>query len=370
MNHTYTFADVAHAIEEFAPLELQESYDNCGLLVGEPQTPVQKLLVALDLSKPVLEEAIELDCNLIVTHHPLIFKPIKTLRGDTEISQIILEAARNRIGIIAAHTNLDSAQQGVSHALAKLLGLQNIKPLDPKPALQAKIVTFVPESHANHLQEALFQAGAGNIGNYSHCSYSLQGTGTFYAPQSTNPHCGHIGKKNVHSEVRIETVAPAKQLNKVIQALVENHPYEEPAYDIYSLHPLPSSTGLGAIGELPAPIAEERLLQLLAEKMGASVLRHSEFTDKPIQRIALCGGSGSEFIPLAIRKRADAYITADCKYHQFHYLQKQILLIDAGHYETEKIAVEILANIIQAKFATFATLKSEREENPIRYFKQ
>lgn len=368
MKQPGTYNDVARAIENFAPLTLQEPYDNSGLLIGEPTTPVHGVLISLDTSLEAIQEAIALRCNLIVSHHPAIFQGIKTLRGDNTTSRIVLEAIRNGIGLIAAHTNLDSASKGVSYALGQLLGVENLHPLAPKMQRQYKIVTFVPETHAQALRQALFAAGAGHIGGYANCSYNSEGFGTYLTPLDGQPFIGQAGQLSQTQEIRIETLTNEDHLSAVIRALKSTHPYEVPAYDIYPLAEEPANTGLGAIGELATPVSENEFLHLVSERLAVPCLRHSHPLGKPIRRVALCGGSGSEFIPTAMQLGADAYITADCKYHHFADPAGRMLLIDAGHRETEMVAVEILYDIIRKNFPTFALHKSTRDLNPVEYY--
>lgn len=360
--------DITSLIEQFAPLSYQESYDNAGLITGSPSMTVNGILLSLDCMEATVEEAIQRNCNLIIAHHPIVFGGLKKITGANYVERTILKAIQNNIAIYAAHTNLDNVQQGVNAKIAEKLGLINGRILSPKKQLLKKLVTFVPDNHAENIRSALFEAGAGYIGNYDSCSFNVNGEGTFRGNNTTNPFVGKVGELHTEAETRVETVFLAHQQGKIISALLAAHPYEEVAYDIYSLDNTHNQVGSGYLGELPEAMIEKDFLMLVKDRLKAGVLKHTHFTQKNIKKVALCGGSGQFLLKNAISSGADAYITADFKYHEFFDAEGKILLIDAGHYETEQFTPEIFLALIQNKFPTFATYLSKVNTNPVNYF--
>jgi len=354
-------------LETAVPLSFQESYDNSGLQVGDQEMEINSALVTLDITEDVVNEAIAKDCNLIISHHPVIFQGLKKLTGKTAAERIVINAIKNGIAIYSAHTNLDVIPEGVSRKMAEKLKLHNVKVLSPLTERLLKLVTFVPETHIEKVKEALFNAGAGFIGNYDKCGFVIEGKGTFRGSQSTIPFAGEKGKLHTQTEIRFETVLFSHLKDRVINALLSAHPYEEVAYDLYSLENSNIETGMGCIGELAKPLPEKEFLSHVSRVFGAKGIRFSGSSGREIKRIALCGGSGASLLGTAISSGADAFITADVKYHNFSDAEKVILLIDAGHFETEKFATEILNDLIIKKFPKFAVRFSETNTNPINY---
>jgi dinuclear metal center YbgI/SA1388 family protein len=355
-------------LEAFAPLNYQEDYDNSGLLIGEPEMEVQAALVALDCTEAIVDEAIEQNCNLIITHHPIVFKGLKKITGKTYVERVVLKAIKNNIALYAIHTNLDHVQHGVNGVIAKRLGLKNAKILSPKRALLKKLVTFCPVAQAEELRNALFAAGAGNIGNYSECSFNANGTGTFNGNEDTDPYVGEQGLRHHEQEIRIETIFTVQDERKILLALLENHPYEEVAYDIYPLENKLDTVGAGMIGWLEEGIEGRAFLNLVKDKMDAVVIRHTRLLPKKIRKVAVCGGSGSFLLKEAIAAGADAFVTADFKYHEFFDADEKLVIADIGHFESEQFTSDLLIDIIQEKFPNFAIRLTEHNTNPINYF--
>jgi dinuclear metal center YbgI/SA1388 family protein len=359
--------DICSYIDIVVPISFQESYDNCGLQVGNPENEIEAAMISLDITEDVMDEAITVGCGLVITHHPLIFFPLKKLTGNTYIERILLKAIKNEIAIYSSHTNLDILKAGVSRKMAEKLNLQNIKILTPLKNRLLKLVTYIPESHFEKVREAIFNSGAGAIGNYDKCGFSLTGTGSFRGGENTNPYSGEKGKFHLEKEVRFETIMPTHLKDHVIAALLASHPYEEVAYDIYSLENEYNEAGLGCLGELSEQIEEKDFLSLLANVFNADGIRYSKFTGKKIQKVALCGGAGINLLGDAVKAGADAFVTSDIKYHDFFNAGNRILLVDTGHFESEKYTTDILYDLIIKKFTTFAIRFSETNTNPINY---
>jgi dinuclear metal center YbgI/SA1388 family protein len=359
--------DICSCIEEFAPLAWQESWDNCGLLVGDPGKTIGKVLLTVDVTEAVVTEAAKMRARMIVSHHPLMLSGVRQLTGKTDAQRAIVVAIRNNIAIYAAHTNMDAAPGGVSHRMAAKLGLADLQVLSPKGAGLQKLVTFIPVSHFDQMRQEVFDAGAGHIGNYDMCGYSVEGTGTFRALNDTEPFVGKPGTAHTEPEIRFETVFPSHLNRQVVTALLNNHPYEEPAFDIYALNNTDTRVGLGVVGILPAPMSEFQFLEKLKETFLYPVIRHTNLKHKKIQRVALCGGSGSSLLDHAIRSKADVFVTADFKYHQFADAEQDILVADIGHFESEQFIKEIFHELIMKKFSNFAVHFSKIKTNPINY---
>lgn len=354
-------------LDTAVPLSLQESYDNSGLQVGRPEKEIEAALLTVDVTEEVVDEAISKGCGVIVSHHPVIFNGLRKLAWRTAQERIIALAIKNDISIYSAHTNLDILGNGVSRKLAEKLGLSDIRVLQPLKGNLVKLVTFVPEDHFNRIRDAVFDAGAGFIGKYDRCGFEVSGTGSFRAGEGTQPFAGTQGKMHFENEIRFETVLFSHLKVNVVKALLEAHPYEEVAYDLYPLDNDNADFGLGCYGDLPGALGERDFLELVAERLEAGGLRHSRLNGRTIRKVAVCGGSGSSLLRDAIDRRADVFVTGDIKYHAWFDADNKILLADCGHFESEKFSVEVLHDIIIKKFPTFAVRFSETNTNPINY---
>lgn len=361
-------ADCIAVIEKFAAPELQEDYDNAGLITGQAAWACTGVLCTLDATEAVIQEAKQKGCNLVVAHHPIIFRGLKKINGKNYTERVVIEAIKNDVAIYAAHTNLDNIVMGVNQVIARKLGLVNPTILHPKPKMLRRLITFAPVDKAEAVRAALFAAGAGHIGKYAECSFNSEGLGTFKAEEGADPYVGEIGKQHQEKETKIEIVFPFYLEEQVVAALVRNHPYEEVAYDIFAMENRHWGIGAGLIGELSAPMEEKEFLSLIAERFHASGIRHTELRARPVKKVALCGGAGSFLIHRALQQGADAYITADVKYHEFFDADGRILLADIGHYESEQFTADLLRDLLAEKFPTFAILKSGLNTNPVRYF--
>jgi len=355
-------------LDSAIPLAFQEGYDNAGLQIGLPEKNIDKVLITLDVTEEVVEEALKDGCDVIVSHHPLIFKEIKSLSGKSMAERILFKAIKNDIAVYSAHTNLDVMDFGVSRKMAEKISLENVRVLSPLKNRLCKLVTFVPENHLEKVKEAIFKAGAGVIGNYDYCSFSTTGTGSFRAGENTYPFVGEKGKTHEEKEIRLETILFSHIKNRVINALIETHPYEEVAYDIYPLENDNIDIGLGCVGDLPEPVDEADFLKSISSVFSSKGIKHSKLRGGKISRIALCGGAGSTLMYDAIASGADIFVTADIKYHSYFEAENLILLVDIGHYESEKCSTEILYDLITKKFPKFAVRFSEINTNPINYF--
>ena len=349
------------------PVSFQESYDNSGLQLGDPETDISRALLTLEINARVMDEAIRENCDVIISHHPLIFDGLKKITGRTTTEKLVRTALQKGIAVYSAHTNLDAVQGGVSWRLAGKLQLSGIRVLSPLSHRVMKLVTFVPTDHSTAVRDAVFSAGAGVIGKYDNCSFSLEGKGSFRAGEGSNPFRGETGSVHSEDEVRFETIFYSHLKDKVLRALMDSHPYEEVAYDLYLLENENIDAGLGCVGNLSQELEENKFLGFVAETLEAQGLRYSELTGRKIKKVALCGGSGAFLLKEAISSGADAFITADIKYHTFQEAAGRILLVDAGHYESEKFSAEILYDLIIKKFPTFALRFSEINTNPINY---
>lgn len=361
--------DIINHLETIAPPSLQESYDNSGLLVGDSGAEVTKILVCLDTTESVMEEAIAKGCNLIVAHHPVIWGGLKRITGKTITERVVIKAIKNDIAIYACHTNLDKVQQGVNSKFAKRLLLQETKILLPEHGILKKLVTYVPKTHLEMVRNAICEAGAGQIGNYDTCTFEGEGTGTFKGNAQSNPFLGKKGELSREAEHRLETIFPAYLQHKILRALFSSHPYEEVAYDIYSLNNAHQQVGLGLIGELETAMKVNDFMKFVKTAMQANSIRfvNSE-AERRIKRVAICGGAGHFLLQEAIARGADAYITSDVKYHEMMEAENHLLYADIGHYESEKYTMELFIEIISQKFANIALLFSENNINPIQYF--
>ncbi len=361
-------SEIIAAFEELAPEAYGESYDNAGLAVGNPQDEISAALLTIDVTEEVLDEAVAEKANLIISHHPLIFSPLKSITGKTSAERILLKAIHKGIALFSVHTSLDNVFEGVSRKLAGKLGIMNPRVLSPVSGELRKLVTFVPVDHADRVRLALFDAGAGHIGNYDQCSYNLEGMGSFRGSDASHPFTGEKGKLHFEKEIRIETVFPKALQTAVVASLLAAHPYEEVAYDIYPLELTYPLAGTGMVGALETGTDLAGFLSLIRERLSCKVIRYSGEPRGQIKTVACCGGSGSFLIPKAIASGADAFITGDIKYHQFLDAADQLVLIDAGHFETEQYTIEIFYEFLLKKFPNFAIRFSKVNTNPIKYY--
>ncbi len=359
--------EIISILESFAPPSLQESYDNSGMQCGDANEKAKGALLCLDVTPEVLKEAEKKKCNLIIAHHPLIFSPLKRLTGANYVEQIIISAIKKNIAIYACHTNADNVRMGVNHKIAGKLGLVNCKVLQQKKGILKKLVTFVPKEHAEKVRTALFKAGCGEIGNYDSCSYNLEGKGTFKANENANPFVGKKNELHFEAETRIETVFESYKENAVIKALHKAHPYEVVAYDIYQLENRHPAIGSGLVGELTKATEEKVLLETLKRNFAANGIRYTSLLGKKVKKVALCGGSGSFLLKDAIAQKADIFITADFKYHQFFDAENKLVIADIGHYETEQYTPELFYEVIHKKLPKFAAHLSKHNTNPVNY---
>ncbi len=360
--------DLIRAIDAEAPFALQESYDNSGIQVGSPQQEIKRGLVCLDVTPEVMAEAVRKKCDVVISHHPLIFKGLTRLAGETPAEQVVIEAIRHGIAVVAVHTNLDNIRLGVNHLLGTRLGLQNLRVLQPVKSMLMKLVTFCPKDHAGKVRAAMFRAGAGHIGDYDCCSFGVEGKGSFRAGDDTSPFVGKVGELHYEAEERIETILPVYLKHAVVAAMKDSHPYEEVAYDLYPLDNEFDQAGAGMLGDLPEAMQTEAFLQMVKETLGTTCLKHSRTGHQMIRSVALCGGSGAFLLPAALQSGAQAFVTGDVKYHQFFDATGKVLLVDAGHFETEQFARELLHDIVKKKMINFALLVSEVDTNPVVYY--
>lgn len=362
-----TLHDIIAELERLAPPSLQENYDNAGLITGSPDQEITGVLVCLDSTEEVLEEAIRQGCNLIVAHHPIVFSGLKKITGKNYVERVIIKAIRHELAIYAIHTNLDHVYDGVSRRFAEQLGLQQLNILSPLPGKLRKLVAFVPTDHTEKVRNAICAAGAGHIGNYSDCSFQTEGVGTFRPGEGANPFSGKLGELHRATEHRLETIYPIWREADILKALRQSHPYEEVAYEIYPCENQLQTVGAGIIGTLPAPVSVTEFLDQVKVRMNVPTIRHTKLIKNTIQKIAVCGGSGSFLLEQAIRAGADLFISADFKYHQFFDADGQIVVADIGHFETEQFTINLLAERLRQKFTTFAVRLTETTTNPIIY---
>jgi len=359
--------EIVSALERFAPLPLQDGFDNAGLQIGLTEAEATGALLCLDVTEAVLDEAIGLGYNLVIAHHPLLFKGCKSITGRDYVERCILKAIKNDIVIYAAHTNMDNAWGGVNFKIAEKLGLKNVRVLEPKEEALVKLVTYVPVAQAEEVRNVLFAAGCGCIGRYDSCSYNVEGSGTFRAQEGTHPYCGAVGELHTEAEVRIETIVPAYRKAEAVRALLKVHPYEEPAFDLYPLQNTWQQAGAGVIGELEKPETELEFLKRVKKTFEVECLCHNKLMGREIQTVALCGGAGAFLLPLAIRQRADVFLTGEIKYHEFFGHEGEILLAETGHYESEQYTKEIFYTIIRDLFPSLDVQQTRVNTNPIKY---
>ncbi len=359
--------DVINQLHELAPLNYAEDFDNVGLLVGDKNQTVSGVLVTLDTLESVVDEAIENSCNLIVSFHPIIFKGLKKLTGKTYVERVVIKAIQHNIAIFSIHTALDNAFQGVNSIICNQLQLQNKKILMPQSGTLKKLQTYVPKDNAEALRVALFNAGAGNIGNYDSCSFNLEGKGTYRGNEDSNPTIGKQGELHTESETQISVVFAKHLEAKVLKALFITHPYEEVAYEVTTLDNSNQYIGMGMIGELKTEMDEIECLKYIKQKMNTECVRYSKLLGKPIKKIAVLGGSGSFAIGAAKASGADLLVTADLKYHDFFSAENSIVLADIGHYESEQFTKSFLVDYLSKKITNFAVVLSKTNTNPVKY---
>lgn len=354
-------------LEQFAPLAYQESYDNAGLITGNPEAEITGVLIALDSTEAVLEEAIRLGCNVVVAHHPIVFKGLKQIIGKNYVERVIIKAIKHDIALYAIHTNLDNVAGGVNFKIAQTLGLENIRILLPKPQTLMKLTSFVPLEHTEAVLKKLGEAGAGQIGAYKNCSFVSEGTGTFQPTENANPYIGSVGKLEKVTENRIEVVFPMHLQGQVMKALREAHPYQEIAYYLHNIENQNKEIGSGAIGSLPTAMPEKEFLQYLKTHMNLACIRHTAFTGRQVRTVAVCGGTGSFLLSNASRQGADVFVSADFKYHEFFDADGRILIADIGHYESEVNTCQLLADYLKNKFESLTLHITTINTNPIQY---
>nr|WP_321226588.1 Nif3-like dinuclear metal center hexameric protein [uncultured Psychroserpens sp.] len=359
--------DVINHLEALAPLNYAEDFDNVGLLVGDRNTKISGVLVTLDTLELVVDEAIEKNCNLIVSFHPIIFKGLKSLTGKDYVERTVLKAIKYDIAIYAIHTALDNAIKGVNDIICNTLGLENKKILIPQKGTIKKLTTYVPLGNANALRSQLFKAGAGNIGNYDNCSFNTEGKGTYRGNENSNPTIGKKGELHEEKEVQISVTFNKHIESKLLKTLFEHHPYEEVAFEVATLDNYDQNIGMGMIGELKNAQDTLKFLEFVKEKMNVSCIKHSEIIKQKIKKVAVLGGSGSFAISAAKRAGADVLITADLKYHDFFSAENKIILADIGHYESEQFTKSFLVEYLSKKITNFAIVLSTTNTNPVKY---
>ncbi|MFZ6011296.1 MAG: Nif3-like dinuclear metal center hexameric protein [Bacteroidota bacterium] len=360
--------DVTDYLESMAPRAYQESYDNSGLLTGSPAAEVKGILVTLDCTEEVVQEAIDTHCNLIVAHHPIVFRGLKKLTGSNYIERTVIKAIQHQVAIYAIHTNLDHVHTGVNRKICEKIGLKNLQILAPKKDTLAKLVTFIPKENSEAVLAALHEAGAGQIGNYHNCSFRVEGTGTFKPTENANPHIGKSLQQEYVQEVRAEVIFPVHLEERIMSALRKAHPYEEVAYYLTTLVNENQEVGAGMTGELDTPLEPMEFLRRLKSSMDLKIIRHTHRLGKAVKKVAVCGGAGSFLLPQAIASGAQVYVTADFKYHEFFDAEGRIMIADIGHYESEIFTKDLLQEVLIKKFPTFAINFSRTVTNPISYF--
>ncbi|NJN25973.1 MAG: Nif3-like dinuclear metal center hexameric protein [Cyclobacteriaceae bacterium] len=359
--------DIIQHLESQAPLAYQEDYDNSGLITGDNNLEISGVLIALDCTEEVIEEAIRKQCTMVIAHHPIVFKGLKRLTGKHYVERTVIKAIKNDIAIYAIHTNLDHVDWGVNKQIADRLGLVHTRILRPKTEILLKLTTFVPIENTGEVLAALHQAGAGMIGNYQNCSFRNEGIGTFLPGDHTHPTIGTIGKTEEVKENRLELIFPAHLQKKILVALFEAHPYEEVAYYLQELQNAHYQVGAGMIGSLREAMDARQFIALVKEKLQTDVVRHTALVKDSIITVAVCGGSGSFLLQDAMAQRADVFISGDFKYHEFFEADGKIIIADVGHYESEQFTKELIYNNITEKFPNIALHFTEVNTNPIFY---
>ena len=363
-----TIAEITSAIEAFAPLALQEDYDNCGLQVGDRLAECSGALLCVDVTPAIVDEAVSRGCNLVISHHPLIFKGLKRLTGGSQVEQAVMKAIKAGVAIYSCHTAVDNATNGVSWEMARRLNVVGAKTLEPQQGKLLKLSVMVPDAHCGAVKEAMFNAGAGSIGDYDCCSFSVQGDGSFRALSGANPYVGQVGEVHYEPETRIDVVLPRWLRGKVERAMINAHPYEEPAYEFIAMENVAKNLGSGVVGELPQPMGLSQFIRQIKAAFDSPIVRcNTANANQSVSKIAMCGGSGAFLIRNAISQGAQVYITSDVKYHDFVDYKNDIIIIDIGHFESEQCTKDVFYRVIQEKFPNFALYYSDTEKNPINY---
>lgn len=360
--------EITRYLEEIAPLSLQESYDNSGLIVGHLDDEISSAIICLDSTEAVVDDAIDQGANLIIAHHPIVFSGLKKFNGDNYIERVVMKAIKHGIAIYAIHTNLDNVSNGVNAMICEALEIQQPRILSPKKDLLSKLVVYLPEENREVVKDAMFKAGAGSIGKYSNCSFSAIGTGTFKPQSGSDPHSGRIGELHSSSEERFEVLVETQVQGAVISAMKHAHPYEEVAYDLFPLKNKHSEIGAGMIGELTEAIPVKAFFDQVKKALDVTVVKHTTLTKEKVKRIAVCGGSGSFLLNAAIQQTADVFITSDFKYHQFFDAEEKTVIADIGHYESEHRVMEWIHDLLKQKFTTFTVRLTGVNTNPVHYY--
>ena len=354
-------------LEHRFPLSLQESYDNCGLTYGHKKTALKGVLISLDVTEKIVEEAISKNCNLIISHHPVIFKGLKKINGSNMSERVIELCIRHEIALYAIHTNLDNHQEGVNKRIADKIGLVNTHILLPKKGTLVKLSVFVPEESTHTLSQAMFEAGAGSIGNYTECSFQSKGQGTYKPNKNAKPSKGNINQNSIENEMKLEFLVPLDRIGGVLHVMKTNHPYEEVAHDIVPLLNEQQDMGSGMIGILKNPMSTETFLKTIKKTFEAGVIKHTSLIHNEIKTVAVCGGTGSFLIEQARRKKADIFISSDIKYHEFFDANEELIIVDIGHYESEQFTINLIYENLKEKFSNFALHLTEVNTNPVKY---
>jgi dinuclear metal center YbgI/SA1388 family protein len=360
--------EITRYLEDLAPLSSQESYDNSGLIVGDPSKKVTNVLVSLDCVESTIQEAIDKGCELIIAHHPIVFKGLKRFNGSDYVQRTVIKAIKNDIAIYAIHTNLDNYRFGVNYEIGKRLGLKNLSVLSPKSQVLNKVICYIPEDHLAVVSQAMFDAGAGNIGDYSECGFSTEGTGTYKPEEGAQPFEGEKEIRSEVKEVKFEAIVSSHKIGAVVNAMMIAHPYEEVAYEIYPMITSNQYEGSGMVGDLENEVEEAEFLKQIKNDFNCGVIRHTKLSGKKVKKVAFCGGAGSFLLNAAKRSGADFFITGDFKYHEFFDAENKIVIADIGHFESEQFTSNRIAEILTKKFATFAVHLTEVNTNPINYF--
>lgn len=359
--------DLVQYLNGIAPYALQESYDNSGLITGNPDAEIRAVLVSLDCTETIIDEALELGCNVVVSHHPIVFKGLKSLTGKNYVERTVIKAIQNNISILSCHTNLDNIIVGVNGKIAQKIGLKNLQILAPKESTLKKLSFYVPESHLDAVSKAIHEAGAGQIGNYGDCAFRVKGSGTFTPKNGAQPFSGEVLKPSVEEEIKVEVVVPVTDAHNVVKALKTSHPYEEVAYFLHPVDNIHQGLGAGVVGELENEMEGNDFLDYLKTVMELPLIRHTALIHKQLKKIALCGGAGSFLVGDAIRSGAQLYISGDFKYHEFFDADGKIIIADIGHFESEKYTIDLLIELISNNFSNFALHYTKRNTNPVFY---